>query len=217
MKKITIAVVLALASIGAQANVGNTITGLNNTGAGFAAHAQDTNYVLTIGSGPATNGYVAANNSWPVGPWMVNNATSSWLTPALDQSTSFDPLSNGIYTWATTFDLTGYNAATAGFTGRFAADNSAVAYLNGHQIGTSSGFTAWSNFSTTASDFISGVNTVTFVVTNLKQNGGNPTGLRAEFLTSNVSPVPEPETYGMMLMGLGLMGFVARRRKNKQA
>lgn len=27
------------------------------------------------------------------------------------------------------------------------------------------------------------------------------------------TPVPEPETYGMMLAGLGLMGFVARRRK----
>ena len=27
------------------------------------------------------------------------------------------------------------------------------------------------------------------------------------------SPVPEPETYGMMIAGLGLMGFVARRRK----
>lgn len=31
------------------------------------------------------------------------------------------------------------------------------------------------------------------------------------------SPVPEPETYGMMLMGLGFMGFVARRRKGQQA
>ena len=29
-----------------------------------------------------------------------------------------------------------------------------------------------------------------------------------------VTPVPEPETYGMMLAGLGLMGFVARRRKS---
>lgn len=28
------------------------------------------------------------------------------------------------------------------------------------------------------------------------------------------SPVPEPETYGMFLAGLGLMGFVAYRRKN---
>ena len=30
-------------------------------------------------------------------------------------------------------------------------------------------------------------------------------------------PVPEPETYAMMLAGLGLMGFVARRRKQKEA
>ncbi len=30
-------------------------------------------------------------------------------------------------------------------------------------------------------------------------------------------PVPEPETYAMMLAGLGLMGFVARRRKQNAA
>lgn len=32
-----------------------------------------------------------------------------------------------------------------------------------------------------------------------------------------VSAVPEPETYAMLLAGLGLMGFVARRRKQKAA
>lgn len=31
------------------------------------------------------------------------------------------------------------------------------------------------------------------------------------------APVPEPETYGMMLGGLGLLGFLARRRKAKKA
>ncbi len=34
--------------------------------------------------------------------------------------------------------------------------------------------------------------------------------------TMNAAPVPEPETYAMMLAGLGLMGFVARRRKQLQ-
>ena len=29
--------------------------------------------------------------------------------------------------------------------------------------------------------------------------------------------VPEPETYAMFMAGLGLMGFIARRRKNGQA
>jgi hypothetical protein len=29
----------------------------------------------------------------------------------------------------------------------------------------------------------------------------------------NMAPVPEPETYAMLLAGLGLMGFKARRRK----
>jgi hypothetical protein len=32
-----------------------------------------------------------------------------------------------------------------------------------------------------------------------------------------LAPVPEPETYGMMLGGLGVLGFLARRRKSKQA
>lgn len=31
----------------------------------------------------------------------------------------------------------------------------------------------------------------------------------------DVAPVPEPETYAMMLAGLGLLGFVARRRKQQ--
>ncbi len=36
-------------------------------------------------------------------------------------------------------------------------------------------------------------------------------------MVTAVTAVPEPETYAMMLAGLGLMGAVARRRKAKQA
>ncbi len=35
--------------------------------------------------------------------------------------------------------------------------------------------------------------------------------------TLNVSAVPEPETYGMLLAGLGLVGFAARRKAKKAA
>jgi hypothetical protein len=30
----------------------------------------------------------------------------------------------------------------------------------------------------------------------------------------NVSPVPEPETWGMMVAGIGAVGFMSRRRKS---
>lgn len=35
--------------------------------------------------------------------------------------------------------------------------------------------------------------------------------------TYSVSAVPEPETYGMLLGGLGLLGFISRRRAAKKA
>ena len=55
---------------------------------------------------------------------------------------------------------------------------------------------------------------------------GNPnpfTGRLLEDLSAvgntidNPPPIPEPETYALFMVGLGLMGFIARRRKNGQA
>jgi hypothetical protein len=37
------------------------------------------------------------------------------------------------------------------------------------------------------------------------------------YRVSDIAPVPEPATYAMLLAGLGLMGGMARRRKQKQA
>ena len=37
------------------------------------------------------------------------------------------------------------------------------------------------------------------------------------FIGGTISPVPEPATYGMLLAGLGLLGFMARRRKESAA
>lgn len=45
-------------------------------------------------------------------------------------------------------------------------------------------------------------------------NGENFT--RPAFFAAAVDPVPEPETYAMMLAGLGLVGWTARRRKQAE-
>ena len=209
MKKFAMAAILAASSfLSAHAA---SISGLVNTGS-FASGAQDTNYSLN-GSG---FGYVTKDNIWPVGPWIANTATSKWITPSANQAASFDPYANGTYTWSLSFNLTGFDAATASFSGKLAADNSAVVKLNGVAIGSANSFTSFSNFSA-ASGFNSGLNTLDFVVTNVAQNGGNPTGLRVEFTASNVTPVPEPETYAMLLAGLGLMGVISRRRAKRNA
>lgn len=49
----------------------------------------------------------------------------------------------------------------------------------------------------------------------LKVWGLGPTASQHAWYIPNVSPIPEPETYAMMLAGLGILGFVARRRKLK--
>lgn len=46
------------------------------------------------------------------------------------------------------------------------------------------------------------------------QNIGEENGGSAWYV--NTSPVPEVDTYAMLMAGLGLMGFVARRRRNQQ-
>jgi opacity protein-like surface antigen len=214
MKRTIIAAALAIAAISsAQAA---SITGLNNTGVG-AGGGKDSSYKLTavtsdngIATGVPTISY---DGQWPINPWMANNDTSKWITPTATQSQSLDQWNAGTYTYTLSFDLTGYNAASAAFTGRLAADNSVVVKLNSQTISSAAGFSDWTSFSAN-SGFTSGVNKLDFVVTNWAQDSGNPTGLRVEFASSSImAAVPEPETYAMMLAGMALLGVVARRRK----
>ncbi|MDE2388812.1 MAG: PEP-CTERM sorting domain-containing protein [Betaproteobacteria bacterium] len=42
-------------------------------------------------------------------------------------------------------------------------------------------------------------------------------GIVGHDVAANLVPVPEPETYAMLLAGLGLIGFVGYRRKQVAA
>ena len=215
MKRTIIAAALALGAL-STAQAAN-INGLANTGVG-AGGTQDSHYTLNAASSdttiPGTAPVITYDNQWPISPWMANDGISKWITPTASQAQSFDAGSAGTYTYSLSFDLSGYKADTASFSGRVAADNSVVVLLNNQTISSASGFTSWSGFAANGG-FVAGINKLDFVVTNWAQNGGNPTGVRVEFTDSTVTPVPEPETYAMLLGGLALVGAIARRRKTK--
>lgn len=196
-----------LASVSAQAV---TIAGLVNTGAGLVGNVADPNW--TLNGGTAFTG--GTNGSFPIGPWLAENAVSRWLTPSANAAASYDPSSDGLYSYQLKFSLAGFNAATASFAGRFAADNKVDSILlNGFNIGSGGGLATWTSFASTGASFLAGVNTLDVVVRNFRQNGGNPTGLRVEFTSSDVSAVPEPASWAMLIAGFVIVGAAARRRR----
>lgn len=67
------------------------------------------------------------------------------------------------------------------------------------------------------SDFLTLVSESTVYVSFVMETTGDNLLASQGSFHVNVNAIPEPETYAMLLAGLGLMGFVARRRKLKLA
>jgi len=220
---IAVAVGVVFAAGAANAAV---ITNLYNTGVNVTGVVDNSWTIPSSTSVPGTTGTAYANTlngSFPTPPWILNDGTSSWITPfnpLLSDGT--DPASDGTYKYATTFFISS-PFSLASLSGRFAADNVIDDIkLNGHIIylgphdGTTSQFSNWTGFSSLLW-FQQGSNTLEFDVRNYGQNGGNPSGLNVQFLDSSVTAVPEPSTWAMMILGFLGVGFMAYRRKSNSA
>lgn len=115
---------------------------------------------------------------FPVGPWIAEGPDSRWIAPQAASANG----ETGTYTYRTTFDLTGFNSESARITGELSGDDNTIDVLiNGVSTGQAGvGFGGFAPF-TIESDFIEGVNTLEFIVS----NGGeaeNPTGLRVKMI-----------------------------------
>lgn len=147
--------------------------------------------------------------------WIANNATGtngccigSWTQ----------------FVFRQTFDLTGYDATSANLQFRWGGDDTGQVFssrgswtpkfkLNGGSfVDGTAGYYVLGNTVTLNSGFVAGLNTIDFYV----QGNGVTDGFVLQSVGFTAQPVPEPETYALMLAGLGLLGVAARRRKQKQ-
>jgi hypothetical protein len=167
-----------------------TVTGGNPATSVTSGSFSSLNYTLFGYNGPAaTFGFDAGDNPTVSGaPGAVALATGS-LLPGPNQS------SVGSNPQAPTFtSFAGANVSfnpTAAGTGFFA--NPATFY----NVAVSSFINSPTQVTPVAAGFASGFR--------IAQGGGS---------VNFTSPVPEPETYAMLLAGLGVIGWMARRRKS---
>lgn len=179
-------------SVSTQANlIGLYNTGVNGAGVSLPdGTIGDPHYSLTsVPSGSTTDIRVRASaGGYPVGLWLGDSVTSAWIGPNNDGAVD-GPL--GLYTYRTTFDLTGLNPATATISGQWATDDRGEIWLNGVDTLNANviEFGSWTSFSLTGG-FVAGINTLDFVIDNI---GGGPTGVRVE-MRGEATPVPEPTT-----------------------
>jgi len=165
----------------------------------------DQDWLVSTGYGSFNTANFVQAHSWPHG-------SETWITDAQTQQFQF-------FTFRQYFDLTGYNAANAQLQFYWGADDipgavgtTPAIFINGNAFlgdGAPTGYNIGNHLVTLASQFVPGLNSIDFQVEgNFATNG---MGLRVESVSAP-SAVPEPETYAMLLAGLGLLGFVARRR-----
>lgn len=190
---------------------------INVHSTGTVASGADPYYTITASTDPG----ISARS-----PAYIDTSLANGWAPAITGTNWINPSASGAgtqnfgiysYTYTTAFDLTGLDSATAVIFGMLQSDDEVTLFLNGNQvspsnIGTYTQPTPFLIGSDYSSDFLSGVNALSFVVTN---SGNYPTGFDALVFGTALSEVPESGSFSMMaIAGAILTGVGLRRRRS---
>ena len=207
--------VLLVAALSAS---GAAIT-INGTGQNVSGGLDQSYQIISDTTGeivaPAQAFIITAPGNW--GPAIMG---TSWIGPSADQSNNDRTTSccTGVDNYQLTFSLAGLNPATASLNISYLVDNAIQVVLNGNTVYSNGGpsSTLFSSPITFAvnSGFVSGTNTLNFVVT----NGTGPTVLDVG-ISGSASPIsstaPEPAAMSLFAIGLLTIGAVKRLRASK--
>lgn len=188
INRIAVALALATASSLAAANGDYTVFAKENSTSGGAG----VNTVSLL-AGQQFSVSVAADDLWNAGPlprWSNADGLTGNLFYAAGTDTQVP-----VYALGTQIGQSFGNHSQGGLVASFGS-------LVG-QIGSGSFFKIGTSFTGTAS--ASGVLKLFYFDSDYSNNTGS--------ILAHVTSVPEPETYALLLAGLGLMGTIARRRK----
>jgi hypothetical protein len=154
---------------------------------------------------------------------MIGSAAAPQLDLTYSATTSGSSAAN-VFLYASDTDflssgsfvlgLGGTNSGGSGSaTGRAwgGSNNTALSFSGANLLGTVGALSGAAASGTATGSFTSAVSpySLTIGVAISRSSAGTSTG----DLNFQVTPIPEPETYALMMAGLGALGFVARRRQ----
>ena len=195
-------------------------TGVDAGGVPLADNAVDPHWTVSgtgVAEGQGPDAIVAAaSGGFPVGPWLMDDAdtASAWITPAEDTSGPGATDGTAIYEFSTPFTTS--VGGTVSIAGLQSADNGVVDVQVDGVSGTvdTVGFNVFADFSVIA-DVTGTDHTLSFFVHNGtgEATPDGPVGVRVNITEAGFTPIPEPSTLLLAVVGLLGLGLAGWRRR----